>query len=102
MPIWKFPYYYYEKTLEGKEYVQHCRRTKSNDDGVQLLPSSIYAIKPIGDGEYLIERVHARSLALPRVKDVPLDKWTHLGDFPKAKPSQTNREYSPKGSASER
>ena len=25
-PLRKGPYYYYERTLKGKEYVQHCRR----------------------------------------------------------------------------
>lgn len=26
VPIRRGEYYYYERTLEGKEYVQHCRR----------------------------------------------------------------------------
>ncbi|XP_023735150.1 uncharacterized protein LOC111883021 [Lactuca sativa] len=30
-PVRKGPYYYYERTLEGKEYVQHCRRLVENN-----------------------------------------------------------------------
>ncbi|KAK2980350.1 hypothetical protein RJ640_029097 [Escallonia rubra] len=30
-PVRRGPYYYYRLTLEGKEYVQHCRRLVSND-----------------------------------------------------------------------
>ncbi|KAD4385001.1 hypothetical protein E3N88_25169 [Mikania micrantha] len=33
-PIRKGPYYYYERTLEGREYVQHCRRLVQNDGHV--------------------------------------------------------------------
>lgn len=29
-PLRKGPYYYYERTLKGKEYVQHCRRLISD------------------------------------------------------------------------
>lgn len=33
-PIRKGPFYYYERTLEGKEYVQHCRRLVQNSGSV--------------------------------------------------------------------
>lgn len=43
-PVRKGPYYYYERTLEGKEYVQHCRRPISNSEA----PFSVYDIMPTG------------------------------------------------------
>ena len=43
-PLRKGPYYYYEKTLEGKEYVQHCRRLVSDN---QKVPS-VYDTMPTG------------------------------------------------------
>lgn len=43
-PIRRGPYYYYERTLEGKEYVQHCRRSVSNNGA----PPSVYDVMPIG------------------------------------------------------
>ena len=33
-PVRKGPYYYYKKTLEGKEYVQYCRRRISDNQKV--------------------------------------------------------------------
>ncbi|CAK9140251.1 unnamed protein product [Ilex paraguariensis] len=43
-PIRRGSYYYYKRTLEGKEYVQHCRRPVC-DNGV---PPSVYDIMPTG------------------------------------------------------
>ncbi|XP_015941951.1 uncharacterized protein LOC107467383 [Arachis duranensis] len=43
-PLRKGPYYYYEKTLEGKEYVQHCRRLIPEN---QKVPS-VYDTMPTG------------------------------------------------------
>ncbi|GMG98934.1 hypothetical protein Nepgr_000774 [Nepenthes gracilis] len=43
-PLRKGPYYYYRRTLEGKEYVQHCRRPVPYDGG----PSSVYDTMPTG------------------------------------------------------
>lgn len=31
-PIRRGPYYYYRRTLQGKEYVQHCRRLAPNHE----------------------------------------------------------------------
>ncbi|KAG9131845.1 hypothetical protein Leryth_016573 [Lithospermum erythrorhizon] len=38
------PYYYYTRTLEGKEYVQRCRRLITDDKA----PPSVYDIMPTG------------------------------------------------------
>ncbi|ESW14728.1 hypothetical protein PHAVU_007G012500 [Phaseolus vulgaris] len=43
-PLRKGSYYYYERTLEGKEYVQHCRRLISDS---QKVPS-VHDIMPTG------------------------------------------------------
>ncbi|KAL6969102.1 oligopeptidase B, partial [Sarracenia purpurea var. burkii] len=43
-PIRRGPYYYYERNLEGKEYVQHCRRGVSNN-GTQ---PSVFDVMPTG------------------------------------------------------
>ncbi|KAJ4974395.1 hypothetical protein NE237_007569 [Protea cynaroides] len=43
-PIRKGSYYYYERTLEGKEYVQHCRRHLSNAEA----SPSVYDTMPTG------------------------------------------------------
>ncbi|KAM0945285.1 putative oligopeptidase B transcription factor WD40-like family [Dioscorea sansibarensis] len=43
VPIRKGPYYYYERTLQGKEYVQHCRRLISSG-----APPSVYDVMPTG------------------------------------------------------
>lgn len=43
-PVRRGPYYYYERTLEGKEYSQHCRRF-APDDGA---PLSVYDTMPTG------------------------------------------------------
>ncbi|QHN79408.1 Protease [Arachis hypogaea] len=43
-PLRKGPYYYYDKTLEGKEYVQHCRRLIPEN---QKVPS-VYDTMPTG------------------------------------------------------
>ncbi|KAJ9691732.1 hypothetical protein PVL29_013808 [Vitis rotundifolia] len=44
VPLRKGPYYYYERTLEGKEYVQHCRRLVPNVE----VPPSVYETMPTG------------------------------------------------------
>ncbi|TYI87993.1 hypothetical protein E1A91_D04G175000v1 [Gossypium mustelinum] len=43
-PLRKGPYYYYSRTLEGKEYVQYCRRPIPNRDA----PSSVHDTMPSG------------------------------------------------------
>ncbi|XP_077231275.1 prolyl oligopeptidase family protein [Tasmannia lanceolata] len=43
-PVRKGSYYYYERTLKGKEYVQHCRRLISNVGS----PPSVYDTMPTG------------------------------------------------------
>lgn len=43
-PTRKGSYYYYKKTLKGKEYVQHCRRHVPNDG----LPPTVYDTMPTG------------------------------------------------------
>lgn len=45
-PIRKGPYYYYKRTLQGKEYVQHCRRLVENGATVP----SVHDIMPTGPG----------------------------------------------------
>lgn len=44
VPLRKGNYYYYKRTLEGEEYVRHCRRVAS-DNGVQL---SVHDTMPTG------------------------------------------------------
>lgn len=41
-PIRRGPYYYYKKTMEGKEYVQHCRRSAPTES------VSVHDIMPTG------------------------------------------------------
>ncbi|XP_061362749.1 uncharacterized protein LOC133306444 [Gastrolobium bilobum] len=43
-PLRKGPYYYYQRNLEGKEYVQHCRRLISDSQEVP----SVYDTMPTG------------------------------------------------------
>ncbi|KAL0420451.1 UNVERIFIED_CONTAM: Protease 2 [Sesamum latifolium] len=43
-PLRRGPYYYYKRTLEGKEYVQHCRRFVANIGA----ESSVYDTMPTG------------------------------------------------------
>lgn len=43
VPIRRGSYYYYERTLEGKEYVLHCRRLITNDTS-----ASVYDVMPMG------------------------------------------------------
>ncbi|XP_022763876.1 uncharacterized protein LOC111309190 [Durio zibethinus] len=43
-PLRKGPYYYYARTLEGKEYVQYCRRPIPNHDA----PPSVHDTMPTG------------------------------------------------------
>ena len=42
-PIRKGEYYYYKRNLEGKEYVQHCRRPAPKEG-----PASVYDVMPTG------------------------------------------------------
>ncbi|XP_062159653.1 uncharacterized protein LOC133866997 [Alnus glutinosa] len=44
-PVRKGEYYYYERTLQGKEYAQHCRRLIPNAEGA---PPSVYDTMPTG------------------------------------------------------
>ena len=44
-PVRKGEYYYYERTLQGKEYVQHCRRLIPNSAEA---PPSVYDTMPTG------------------------------------------------------
>ncbi|PON68146.1 Peptidase S9A, prolyl oligopeptidase [Parasponia andersonii] len=46
-PLRKGPYYYYERTLEGKEYVQHCRRPLPHSQA--QVPPSVNDVMPTGD-----------------------------------------------------
>lgn len=50
-PERKGPYYYYQRTLKGMEYVQHCRRlipkTKSSEGDADP-PVSVYDTMPTG------------------------------------------------------
>ncbi|GAB4839665.1 hypothetical protein Ancab_029191 [Ancistrocladus abbreviatus] len=43
-PLRRGPYYYYERTLEGKEYVQHCRRSLLDLEA----PLSVHDTMPTG------------------------------------------------------
>lgn len=45
-PIRRGPYYYYKRTLEGKEYVQRCRRHVPNVDA-QI---NVHDTMPTGPG----------------------------------------------------
>lgn len=45
-PERKGPYYYYQRTLKGKEYVQHCRRLIPNFEAEA--PLSVYDTMPTG------------------------------------------------------
>jgi protease II len=42
-PLRKAQYYYYERTLTGKEYVQHCRRLVPTD-----APITVHDVMPTG------------------------------------------------------
>ena len=44
VPLRKAPYYYYQRTLKGKEYVQHCRRLVPN----VVSPPSVNETMPTG------------------------------------------------------
>ncbi|KAF4373432.1 hypothetical protein F8388_021064 [Cannabis sativa] len=46
-PLRKGPYYYYERTSEGKEYVQHCRRPLPHSQA--QVPPSVNDVMPTGD-----------------------------------------------------
>ncbi|KAK1435949.1 hypothetical protein QVD17_01722 [Tagetes erecta] len=63
-PIRKGPYYYYERTLEGKEYVQHCRRLVQNSEPVPSV-HDIMATGPDASPEHVIldENVKAKEHA---------------------------------------
>lgn len=43
-PLRDGPYFYYTRTLEGKEYVQHCRRLIPDGEG----PGTVYEVMPTG------------------------------------------------------
>ncbi|XP_031493939.1 uncharacterized protein LOC116260019 [Nymphaea colorata] len=43
-PLRDGPYFYYTRTLEGKEYVQHCRQPIPNGEG----PGSVHEVMPTG------------------------------------------------------
>ncbi|WCJ38967.1 Prolyl oligopeptidase family protein [Euphorbia peplus] len=63
-PRRKGPYYYYKKNLEGKEYVQHCRRYLSNPDA----PPSVHDVMLTGPNDppehvILDENVKAQAVA---------------------------------------
>ncbi|XP_021609961.1 protease 2 isoform X2 [Manihot esculenta] len=46
-PRRKGPYYYYTRTLEGKEYVQHCRRFIPNNE----VPPTVHDVMPTGPND---------------------------------------------------
>ena len=67
-PLRKGPYYYYTRTLEGKEYVQYCRRPVPNRDA----PPSVHDTMPTGPdapAEHVIldENVKAQEYVFYRV-----------------------------------
>lgn len=43
MPLRRGQYYYYERTLTGKEYVQHCRRLVPTDGHI-----TVFDAMPVG------------------------------------------------------
>nr|XP_043610054.1 protease 2-like [Erigeron canadensis] len=63
-PLRKGPYYYYERTLEGKEYVQHCRRLVENCAAVPSV-DDIMPTGPEASPEHVIldENVKAKDYA---------------------------------------
>nr|XP_043610066.1 protease 2-like [Erigeron canadensis] len=63
-PLRKGPYYYYERTLEGKEYVQHCRRLVENGAPVPSV-DDIMPTGPEASPEHVIldENVNAKDHA---------------------------------------
>ncbi|KAL9265758.1 Protease 2-like protein [Drosera capensis] len=70
VPLRKGDYYYYEKNLEGKEYIQHCRR-RVPDEGA---PLSVHDVMPTDSGappEHVIldENVKAQGHTYYRVGD---------------------------------
>ncbi|XP_065868634.1 uncharacterized protein [Euphorbia lathyris] len=63
-PRRKGPYYYYKRNLEGKEYVQHCRRYISNHEA----PPSVHDVMSTGPNDppehvILDENVKSQGLA---------------------------------------
>lgn len=64
VPLRKGNYYYYERTLEGEEYVRHCRRA-APDSGVQLSVHDTMPTGPDAPPEHVIldENVKAKQHA---------------------------------------
>lgn len=67
-PERKGPYYYYQRTLKDKEYVQHCRRLVPNNEA----PHSVYDTMPTGPDappEHVIldENIKAQNHAYYRI-----------------------------------
>ncbi|OIW06833.1 hypothetical protein TanjilG_03728 [Lupinus angustifolius] len=76
-PLRKGHYYYYVKSLEGKEYVQHCRRLIPHN---QRVPS-VYDIMPIGPEaphEHVIldENINAQNYQYYRIGAFQV--WLHV------------------------
>ncbi|KAL8160123.1 hypothetical protein V2J09_001660 [Rumex salicifolius] len=53
VPVRKGSYYYYERMLEGKEYVQHCRRSV-HDEAAPLLVHDTMAVGADAPNEHVI------------------------------------------------
>ncbi|XP_072966850.1 uncharacterized protein [Typha angustifolia] len=51
-PVRRWPYYYYKKTMAGKEYVQHCRRLITSDAPASV--SDVMSIGPEAAEEHII------------------------------------------------
>lgn len=51
-PLRKGSYYYYQRTLQGKEYLQYCRRLVS--DSQLELPPSVHDTMPTGPDEHVM------------------------------------------------
>ncbi|KAJ0803420.1 putative oligopeptidase B [Helianthus annuus] len=60
-PVRKGLYYYYERTLEGKEYVQHCRRLAQEDAVSPNHKLVAYAEDTKGDEIYTIHVIDAET-----------------------------------------
>ncbi|KAL4592988.1 hypothetical protein LXL04_005997 [Taraxacum kok-saghyz] len=60
-PVRKGPYYYYERTLESKEYVQHCRRLVQNGETVPSVHDTM-ATGPEAPPEHVILDENVKAL----------------------------------------
>ena len=80
VPLRKGPYYYYQRTLEGKEYVQYCRRLVPNVE----VPPSVYETMPTGPSappEHVIldENIKAQEHAYYSIGAFKVRKFSFFG-----------------------